>query len=100
MQEKRWQLLTISGQWILSWCAAQPARPIPETEMTTMTTQTTQTVTLDTRDSLLALSFYSLCRLADITMYADPIAAIPSKREVWTATLDSLGNLLSAKKGA
>jgi hypothetical protein len=68
--------------------------------MTTMTTQTTQTVTLDTRDSLLALSFYSLCRLADITLYADPIAAIPSKREVWTATLDSLGNLLSAKQGA
>jgi hypothetical protein len=100
MQEKRWQLLTISRQWILSWCAAQPARPTPETEMTTMTTQTTQTVTLDTRDSLLALSFYSLCRLADITMYADPIAAIPSKREVWTATLDSLGNLLSAKQGA
>ena len=59
-----------------------------------------QIVTLDTRDSLLALSFYSLCRLQDITLYADPIAAIPSKGEVWTATLDSLGNLLSAKQEA
>jgi hypothetical protein len=37
MQEKRWPLLTISSQWILSWCAAQTARPTPETEMTTMT---------------------------------------------------------------
>lgn len=60
----------------------------------------TKTITLDTTESLNALSYYSLCRLVDITGFWNPIAAIPNRGEVWTATLDSLGNLLDAKQEA
>lgn len=60
----------------------------------------TQTITLDTAKSMDSLSYYSLCRLADITGFSNPVAGIPANGEVWTATMDSLGNLLTAKKEA
>lgn len=58
-------------------------------------TDTLRTYHLQTRADMLALSYYTLCRISDVTRYADPINAIEHLPHAWTLTTDALGNFVS-----
>lgn len=55
---------------------------------------TTTQRTIRTEDEMRTLSYYSLCRIQDLTRY-NPIDAAKSGRVVFVVTLDERGNLLS-----
>jgi hypothetical protein len=58
--------------------------------------QTTRT--LRTAEDFAGLSFYTICRLADVTRSVDPSKALPARGQVWTLTLDEFGNFVAAEE--
>jgi len=57
--------------------------------------QTTTTMTTEiSKDNIAKESYYNLCRLAEITGYANPIAALRVTNETFHVTKDECGNII------
>jgi hypothetical protein len=48
-----------------------------------------------TSANILSESYFNLCRLADLTGYADPIAAAKATNAEWRVNKDDCGNIIA-----
>jgi hypothetical protein len=57
-----------------------------------------RTIRLAQEDDFRELSYFTLCCIADATMYGNPIKAIPGLGQVWEVDVDNLGNFMKIRQ--